>query len=204
MKFIFGRIKAKVQKRKVEKKKGMINMKCENCGKNEANVKYTQIINGEKKQMFLCEDCSERLGINDIHFNMPINFTSFLSDFFDDMNEINLIPTLGEKNMLQCSKCGLTWDNFLHTGQFGCSNCYDDFSSRIEPILRSLQGATSHIGRIGEVRSGNNVKQNLDDKVESKEVNKIDKLKEDLKNAIKEERYEDAAKIRDEIKKYEE
>ena len=39
------------------KKKGMISMKCENCGKNEANVKYTQIINGEKKQMFLCEEC---------------------------------------------------------------------------------------------------------------------------------------------------
>ena len=36
-------------------------MKCENCGKNEANVKYTQIINGEKKQMFLCEDCHNKL-----------------------------------------------------------------------------------------------------------------------------------------------
>lgn len=181
-------------------------MKCENCGNNEANVKYTQIINGEKKQMFLCEECSEKLGINDIHFNMPISFNSFLEDFFNDMNEINLIPSLGESKTIQCDKCGLTWDNFLHTGKFGCSNCYDDFSSRIEPILRSLQGATSHIGRIGEIRSGNNVKQNLDDKmeVENKEVTEIEKLKQDLKNAIKDERYEDAAKIRDEIKKYEE
>ena len=33
------------------------------------------------------------------------------------------------------------------------------------------------------------------------EENKIEKLQEDLKLAIKEERYEDAAKIRDEIKK---
>lgn len=181
-------------------------MKCENCGNNEANVKYTQIINGEKKQMFLCEECSEKLGINNIHFNMPISFNSFLEDFFNDMNEINLIPSLGESKTIQCDKCGLTWDNFLHTGKFGCSNCYDDFSSRIEPILRSLQGATSHIGRIGEIRSGNNVKQNLDDKmeVENKEVTEIEKLKQDLKNAIKDERYEDAAKIRDEIKKYEE
>lgn len=182
-------------------------MKCENCGKNEANVKYTQIINGEKKQMFLCEECSEKLGINDIHFNMPINFTSFLTDFFNDMNDISLMPTLGTASPLQCSKCGLTWDEFLHTGNFGCSNCYSDFEARIDPILRSLQGATSHIGRLGEVRTGNHVKQNLDDKIEqqeNKQVSKLEKLKEDLKQAIKEERYEDAAKIRDEIKKQEE
>lgn len=180
-------------------------MKCENCGKNEANVKYTQIINGEKKQMFLCEECSEKLGVNDIHFNMPISFTSFLTDFFNDMNDINLMPTLGGTNTLQCKKCGLTWDEFLHTGKFGCSNCYDDFESVIDPILRSLQGATSHIGRIGEVKIGNNVKQNLDDKMEEEKQNisEVEKLKEDLKQAIKEERYEDAAKIRDEIKKQE-
>ena len=181
-------------------------MKCENCGKNNANVKYTQIINGEKKQMFLCEECSEKLGINDIHFNMPINFTSFLTDFFDDMNDVSFMPTLGDVETLKCSKCGLSWDDFLHTGKFGCSNCYDDFENRIDPILRSLQGATNHIGGLGEVRKGNNVKQNLDDKIQNKEnkaVKKLDKLKDDLKQAIKEERYEDAAKIRDEIKKEE-
>lgn len=177
-------------------------MKCENCGNNEANVKYTQIINGEKKQMFLCEECSEKLGINDIHFNMPINFSSFLTDFFNDMNDMSFMPTLGAVNPLKCSKCGLMWDDFLHTGKFGCSNCYEDFESRINPILRSIQGATNHVGRIGNVIQGNTVKQNLDERMEdNKTVSKIEKLKEDLKQAVKEERYEDAAKIRDEIKK---
>ena len=181
-------------------------MKCENCGKNEANVKYTQIINGEKKQMFLCEDCSEKLGINDIHFNMPINFTSFLTDFFDDMNDISLMPSIGATRTLNCSKCGLNWDDFLHTGKFGCSNCYSDFESRIDPILRSLQGATSHVGRLGDVKAGNDVKKNLDDKMAEKQesnLSEVDKLRENLKNAVKEERYEDAAKIRDELKKHE-
>lgn len=183
-------------------------MKCENCGKNNANVKYTQIINGEKKQMFLCEDCSEKLGINDIHFNMPINFTNFLTDFFSDSTDFNLLPTIGEDLEPTCSSCGLTWDDFLHTGKFGCSNCYSDFELRIDPILRRMQGASSHIGRLGNVKTGNNIKQNLDDKIESsnnkKSENKLEQLKEDLKNAIKEERYEDAAKLRDEIKKMEE
>ena len=181
-------------------------MKCENCGKNNANVKYTQIINGEKKQMFLCEECSEKLGINNIHFNMPINFTSFLSDFFDDMSDFSFVPTLGgNQTELKCQKCGLRWDDFLHTGTFGCSNCYTDFEAGIDPILRSIQGATSHIGRLGTVKTGNSVKENLDDKIQEKEnISKLDKLKENLKQAIKEERYEDAAKLRDEIKKIEE
>lgn len=180
-------------------------MKCENCGKNEANVKYTQIINGEKKQMLLCEKCSQKLGINDVHFNMPISFNSFLEDFFNDMSDMSFLPTLGANSKkVQCSKCGLTWSDFLHTGNLGCSNCYEEFESRIAPILRSLQGATSHVGRIGEVIEGNDIKQNLDDnsniETENNKSSKVDELKEKLKKAIKDERYEDAAKLRDEIK----
>lgn len=181
-------------------------MKCENCGNNDANVKYTQIINGEKKQMFLCEDCSERLGINDIRFNMPINFTSFLTDFFDDMTDINIIPGYDNTKKIKCNTCGLMWDDFLHTGKFGCSSCYDNFESRIDPILRSLQGTNTHIGRIGKIVDSKSIQQNLDDKLEQESkvnLTKIEKLKETLKQAIKEERYEDAAKIRDEIKKEE-
>ena len=36
-------------------------MVCQNCGKNEANVKYTQIVNGVKKEMVLCEECAEKM-----------------------------------------------------------------------------------------------------------------------------------------------
>ena len=64
-------------------------MLCENCGKHEANVKYTQIINGVKKEMLLCEECAKERGINNIDFNMPINFSSFLSDIFDELNYDN-------------------------------------------------------------------------------------------------------------------
>ena len=49
-------------------------MLCDNCGKNEANVKYTQIINVVKKEMKLFEKFIKDLGIDDINFNMPIFF----------------------------------------------------------------------------------------------------------------------------------
>lgn len=58
-------------------------MLCQNCGQREANVKYTQIINGVKKEMTLCDICAKELGLEDIHVNMPIDFSSFLGDFLD-------------------------------------------------------------------------------------------------------------------------
>ena len=183
-------------------------MKCENCGNNEANVKYTQIINGDKKQMFLCEECSQKLGIGNLNFNMPIDFSSFLGDFFDDMTGASFIPSLTSTNPLKCTKCGLDFDKFLQSGRFECSNCYDEFENMIDPILKSMYGSNRHIGRLGNVIEGNNISN--DDKIsknlkenKTKEENQIDKLKSDLKQAIKDERYEDAARLRDEIKKLE-
>ena len=188
-------------------------MKCENCGKNEANVKYTQIINGDKKQMFLCEECSEKLGIGHT-FNMPIDFSSFLGDFFNDFNEEAFIPTLEPQPKLQCKKCGLLFDDFLHTGKFGCSNCYTEFENMIDPILKNIQSANRHIGRIGELTEGMEIEENSNDErvqnnynkeiSKQKPKNELDVLKEKLQKAIEDERYEDAAKIRDEIKKMEE
>ena len=58
-------------------------MVCQNCGKNEANVKYTQIVNGVKKEMVLCEECAEKMGISNFKVNMPIHFSNFFDDLFE-------------------------------------------------------------------------------------------------------------------------
>ena len=103
----------------------------------------------------------------------------------------------------------MTYDDFAHTGKFGCAKCYDVFTNKIDPILKNIHASNRHIGRKGKI-----AKPVLDKEIIKKEevnketkqdnkVSKIDKLKEDLKQAIKEERYEDAAHIRDEIKKIE-
>lgn len=182
-------------------------MKCENCGENEANIKYTQIINGQKKKMFLCERCSEELGINEMNFNMPIDFTSFLSDFFEDIPSTNLMSGMERiQNEVICSKCGLNFNEFMNTGRFGCSNCYDEFEIKIDPILKNIQGTNRHIGRLGNVIEGNEIdkqKHNNKNSMKEEKAKKVDQLKERLKQAIREERYEDAAKIRDELKKEE-
>ena len=51
---------------------GGINMLCQNCGKNEVNFRYTQIINGVKKEMALCEKCAKDLGLEKMDFNLSL------------------------------------------------------------------------------------------------------------------------------------
>ena len=179
-------------------------MLCENCGKREANVRYSENINGVKKEMHLCEECSRKLGITDrMDFRMPsLDFSNFFGSFLEDFSTPDFMPLLNEVKLVKCDSCGSTFEDIINTGRYGCANCYDVFEDRMDPILKKLQGANRHNGRLGKI-SDNNVKFEKKDeqRSENKADSKLEKLQEDLKQAIKEERYEDAAKIRDEIKK---
>ena len=183
-------------------------MRCENCGNNEANVKYTEIINGVKKEMHLCEECAKELGIGrDLSFNMNMDIPSFFGEIFNEYNSLNLLPSFGSLKEEKCNGCGMTYDEFSSTGKFGCQSCYDIFSYRLDPILKSIQGNNRHVGRKARTIDSSIVKKMEEKKEELKtkpkekvkEMDKLSKLKEDLKKAVKEERYEDAAKLRDEI-----
>jgi len=180
-------------------------MMCSNCGKREANFMYTEIINGVKKEINLCSNCANKLGVLDMSFNMPsLDFSNFFGDFLNEYD--SLMPSIFSDKVktLKCTGCGMEYDEFLSTGKFGCSNCYEVFQDKIEPLLRQLHGDTKYLGK----KSGNDFKAVRVQKASTKEVvkdeNKIESLKEKLKDAIKVENYEEAAKIRDEIKELEE
>ena len=183
-------------------------MLCQNCGKNEANFHYTQVINGVKKEMALCEHCAKELGLESLDFSIPIDISSFLGDFLENPLDTLSLSSFSKNGLLKCDKCGMTYNEFIENGKFGCENCYDLFSTGLERLLKNIQGSSKHVGRIG-----NNIAKNFNEsntaensskqkKVEEKANSveeKIEKLNNELKNAIKEERYEDAAKIRDKI-----
>ena len=94
-------------------------------------------------------------------------------------------------------------------GKFGCAECYDTFSNKLDSILKNLHGTSKHIGRkpkniVKAIDTQSTKKEEKAKKIEKKvdeKQEKINKLNKDLQKAIKDERYEDAAKIRDEIKK---
>lgn len=197
-------------------------MLCQNCGKNEANVRYTQIVNGVKKEMILCEDCARKLGIGNFKMRMPLHFSNLLGNLFEDYDE-GLLPSFIKENSRECDSCGTLYDDFINTGLLGCADCYDMFEDRLDPMLKNIQGNTKHIGRkplninekmknIGDNFSRNKAEEknsakesvgsqnNSENNKENDKQEKIQELNKELSKAIEEERYEDAAKIRDEIK----
>ena len=192
-------------------------MLCDNCGKREANVKYTENINGRRQELNLCEECSRKLGITNMNFNMPIDFSSFFGEFMEDFATPDFMPLLNQVKTLKCDQCGYTFDDIVNTGRLGCGNCYSVFEERLDPIIKRIQGSNKHVGRTGKIIDNKitekydnkidnektkkqNNESNQDEKVKSEKERKLEKLQEELKKAIKEERYEDAAKIRDQIK----
>jgi protein arginine kinase activator len=173
-------------------------MLCQNCNKNEATVRYTQIINGNKKEMMLCEECSELLGVNKINFNMPIDFSSFFGGMLEDYEDSDFIPMISGVKELKCNNCNMTYDEFINTGKLGCPECYTAFSEKIDPILRRIHGSDRYLGRKINKKLNSELSNKKTETIET--TSKKEKLEEKLKKAISEERYEDAAKIRDEIK----
>ncbi len=189
-------------------------MLCQNCNEREANVKYTQIVNGAKKQMNLCDECAKNLGIDVTSFSMPIDFSNFLGgigDIFEDDLE-TFMPTFSLPQTLKCDKCNMTYEEFLQTGKFGCEECYNTFHTKIDNLLKNIHGVNRHIGRNGRLlgkqeevtqKEKKTETKNVTNKRKESEQQKLETLQARLKQEIKEERYEDAAKTRDAIKKLE-
>ncbi len=181
-------------------------MLCQNCGKKEVTFHYTHIINGVKKEMALCDTCAKELGIEKMDLNMPIDFSSFLGNFFEDYEEGSFLPGWENTSNPTCPHCGISYEDFVDTGKFGCDHCYETFAMRLQSILKNLHGANQHVGRKALKGAKNTIsKEEKEEKEEKKDEKQetIQSLQNKIKQLVKEEKYEEAAKIRDEIKKLE-
>ena len=161
-------------------------MICENCGKNEANVHLTQIINGEKQELNICENCAREIQ----GFQSPFSFQNILSGIMEYMSPT--VQTVKSYEVI-CKNCGASYNDFKRTGLLGCSDCYKSFYPNIDTVVKRVQGNTKHAGKIPHKQGKDII-----------ERRKLYKLKEELQKAIANEEFEKAAKLRDEIKTYKE
>lgn len=166
------------------------NMLCDMCKKNEANVHITKIVNGIKQDVNLCEKCAMENGelsfVPQIDFVSPFSFQNILSGI---MNYMNNTSSTQDNFDVTCKNCGTSYREFKKTGLVGCSECYNNFSNILQPIIKRVQANLEHTGKIPD-RTGKNIIERRN----------LLKLKEDLQKAIALEEYEKAAEIRDKIK----
>lgn len=166
-------------------------MLCEECRKRPATVHITKIVNDSKAEAHLCQHCAEAKG--ELTLVSPVAFT--LQEFLTGMLQQVPVPTLGPSVGVAtacCPNCGLSYSRIKEVGQLGCSVCYEQFKGQIEPLLRRIQGTTIHSGKIPGAQG-----------VAIEQRRQIEALREQQRAAISQEKYEEAAKLRDKIRSLE-
>ncbi len=151
-------------------------MLCEKCKKRNATVLYKQTINGVSEQIALCADCANQF-----------SFGSFGGDF-------NFFGTMFDKRPKSapdqvCTLCGSTYEQIAREGKVGCAKCYEIFADRLRPSIERIHGNSRHVGRKpkGAVERDQKEEQ-------------LKALRKELSNAVAEENFEQAAKLRDQIR----
>ena len=160
-------------------------MLCEKCGKNSATTHIRSVINGKVTEKHLCGYCAANEGYSDIKGN---NLSQMLSSMFGDT-----LSAASNIQLTRCSCCGSTFSDIAESGKCGCPECYTTFYDQLLPYFKRVHGSTKHIGKVPN-RAPNTVKQSKDT---------VEELRSLLSHLVREEKYEQAAVVRDKIKKLE-
>lgn len=157
-------------------------MKCDVCGKNEATVHLTEIVNDKMTKLHLCEECAKEKGVEmEEHFG--------LSDLLAGLADLGATAEPSMVDVIKCPSCGFTYQDFKKTGRLGCGECYEAFKKQLTPLLKRIHGADRHVGKI-PVTVGKTVKDTIT----------LQDLKIQMEKAIQTEEFEEAARLRDKIK----
>jgi protein arginine kinase activator len=160
-------------------------MKCESesC-ENEATVHLTEIREGKKIEMHLCEKCAAAKGLpGKTHFSI----SELLAGIASQSQQAAARPRKGKETA--CTNCGTTLSQFQASGRFGCPECYVTFKDDVHGLVEKIHDASQHTGKVphrvsAEISLQKDVRQ----------------LQLELKRAIRREDYEKAAAIRDQIR----
>ena len=151
---------------------------CQYCGKREAKIHFTELRDGKKTEMHICEQCAHEK-------NMTLAFPAVLSQLVKGgpvAREAEAVPAA-------CPGCGLAYAEFKAKGRLGCPRCYAAFGPVLIPLLEKVHGAAAHRGKTPE-----RVKGVMASRRELKEI------EEQLDAAVANEEYEKAAQLRDRIR----
>lgn len=162
-------------------------MLCERCGKNQATVHVKKVINGQETKENLCEACAG-------------NIWSFGSL---DLNKL-FSSGLGGQRAAVCENCGQSLAEFDSSGRLGCSQCYQSFAEQLTPVINRFHGAKRHIGKVklpGGAAGGTAWRS--DPKLAAKNYERL-ALQKQLDELVALEKFEEAAGVRDDIRRLDE
>ena len=160
-------------------------MKCQFCNE-PATVHLTQIVGGKMQKIDLCEKCAKAKGVAD-----PAGFS--LADMLLGLGAADQMKsTTSNPEELVCPQCGFAQPDFKKTGRLGCAACYETFGEGLGSILKDMHKGTVHKGKVPPRLAR-----------EQFYATQMRDLRRDLQTAVHEEKYEEAANLRDQISRLE-
>lgn len=155
-------------------------MKCEHCSKVTATIHLTQVMDGEVHKHHLCEACAHALGFD---VEQPTTITDFL------LNSESESPPQ-EHGGPVCPICRTTRSRLKNKGRVGCATCYETFLDDLKPLVQAMHHGDLHVGKIPGSKTGRELLEP-----------RVQRLTESLREAVEREAFEEAARLRDEIRK---
>lgn len=161
-------------------------MMCDQCQQRQATVMVTRIVNGKKSEAHLCQECAQQHG--DLGFLAEPSFTfhNILAGLFEPEGMVSGVAQT--KPNTRCPNCGLSFSDFRRLGHLGCSECYTQFETLLDPLVKRIHGSGEHVGKI-PMQGGT-----------AKLHRELDNARRQLREAVASEAYEKAAELRDRIK----
>jgi protein arginine kinase activator len=153
---------------------------CQPDCENEATVHLTEIVDGQMKKIDLCEACAKEQGVTD-----PQGFA--LADLLLGLGVSQEMEQASAD--LECPSCGFSHADFKKSGRLGCSECYLTFVEPMEAMLKQMHKGTQHVGKVPKALRAQLVFSR-----------KHESLATQLQQAIEAENYEEAARLRDQMK----
>jgi protein arginine kinase activator len=159
-------------------------VKCQSCGQ-AATVHLTEIVNGKKKEKHFCAECAEK---QELLKQQELNLTAILQSVIGT----HVGGQTDELSRLTCPSCGIKYMEFKAAGRCGCPQDYDVFREPLLPLLERIHRGVKHVGKVPPHALQHAALQT-----------ELRDLRQQLRTAVEQESYEEAARLRDLIKKKE-
>jgi protein arginine kinase activator len=165
-------------------------MQCEICKTKTATVHLTEIINGQRTESHLCQNCAQKEGVT---IKSQLSLNELLSSLIAAHQQTDE-ASVSEKSSQACPECGITMEQFRKQAVLGCPKDYDVFESDLKEVIEKTQDNNLiHKGKVpAQIQNSSNARPENQDKIEE--------LQKQLSRAVEKEDYELAAKIRDQLK----
>ena len=152
-------------------------MNCQLCP-NPATVHLTDIVEGQKREVHLCQSCAEAQQlVKQQELNLPAILQTLLGQHLGQQTD--------RLARLVCPQCGIRYMEFRAQGRLGCPHDYDVFRAGLEPLLRRIHRSDRHVGK--------SPRRQVD---QARHAELLD-LRRRLQEAVQAEAFEEAARLRD-------